>query len=112
VLHVPSRLLLSRLGVSSSPSAALHPSRIGKGATLGDGSTVASARSPLSLRGQVALRFTFFLLRGDALDGMLPLVGLGLGAEPRFGWLGLGAVFRRAAGAGRAGASASAFSFM
>ena len=42
---------------------------------------------------------------------MLLLVGLGLGAEPRFGWLGLGAVFERATGAGRPGISASIFIF-
>ena len=61
------------------------------GGGIGDGGADASARSPLLLRGQIALLFTFFVTQG-CLDRMLPLVGLRLGVGPRFGWLGLGAV--------------------
>ena len=35
VLHLPPRLLLPHLGVSSSPSAALHASQTGEGARRG-----------------------------------------------------------------------------
>jgi hypothetical protein len=71
-----------------------------------DDSADASACSPLPLCGQVALRFTFSITRG-CLDEVLSLVGLGLGVEPRFGWLGLGAASRRAPSAGYPDASAS-----
>ena len=83
VLHLPPRLLLPRLGVSSSPSTTLHHSQImmgdrGGGASR-DGNVDVSARSPLLLRAQVALWFTFSITWGS-LDGTLPLVGLRLGA--------------------------------
>jgi hypothetical protein len=57
-------------------------------------------------KGHVALRFVFHVTQG-CLDGMLPLVGVGLGAGPQFGWLGLGAASGRAAGTGSPGPSAS-----
>jgi hypothetical protein len=49
-------------------------------------------------------------MRG-CLDEMLPLVGLGLGAKPRFGWLGPVAVSGCAAGVGHVGTGASVFIF-
>jgi hypothetical protein len=49
-------------------------------------------------------------MRG-CLDGMLPLVSLGLGAKPRFGWLEPEAVSGCAAGVGHVGTSASVFIF-
>ena len=62
VLHLPPHLLLSRLGVSLL-STALHPPQTREGGA-GDGGMDASARSRLLLRGQVALRFTFSVMRG------------------------------------------------
>ena len=73
VLHLPPYLLLPHLGVSSPPSVALHPSQTAAGAsgegTPTDGGAHASACSPLPLRGQVALRFTFSVILGDAEMG-------------------------------------------
>ena len=51
----------------------------GREGAPGDGGADTSARSPLLLRAQVALWFTFSITWGS-LDGTLPLVGLRLGA--------------------------------
>jgi len=95
VLHLPPRLLLPRLSVSYSPSVALYPSQTTEGACRGMAART-QAHSPLPLRGLLTLRFTFSVRRG-CLDGMLPLVGLGPRAGPRFGLLRLGAACGRAA---------------
>jgi hypothetical protein len=61
MLHLPPRLLLPCLGVSSLPSAVLHLLRLWGGAVR-DGDANVSTCSPLPSSGQVSLRFTFFLL--------------------------------------------------
>jgi hypothetical protein len=71
----------------------LHPSQTGErmhrgleeGAWQGMAARIRAARSPLPLHGQVALQFTFSVTH-RCLYEMLPLVGLGLGARPRFDW--------------------------
>jgi hypothetical protein len=79
--------------VSSSPSVALHPSQTRRERARGWWRGRERMLSPSVMRG--------------CFDGMLPLVGLGLEARLRFGWLGLGAASGRTDGAGRLGASAS-----
>jgi hypothetical protein len=77
VLQLPSRFQLPRLGVSSSPSAALHPSQTEEGRrrgcaraggqdTPGDCGANTSTRYPFLLHGQVALQspLVFYIYAG------------------------------------------------
>jgi hypothetical protein len=61
VLHLSSRLQMS----ASFSDYGAGTVRAGRGGAPGNGDADASARSLLPLRGQVALRFTFSVIRGD-----------------------------------------------